>query len=68
MVLICDFGNLLLNVCYLMFFGEQVKGLVKEFKGLKVEVFDEKKLCELGMGLFFVVVQGSDQLLWLIVL
>ena len=43
------------------FLGEQAKALGKEFKGLKVEVLDEKKIKELGMGSFYAVGQGSDQ-------
>ena len=63
-----DLGNLPPNVCHPTFLGEQAKGLAKEFKGLKVEVLDEKKLRELGMGSFLAVAQGSDQPPRLIVL
>ncbi|MFO6377745.1 M17 family peptidase N-terminal domain-containing protein, partial [Pseudomonas aeruginosa] len=68
MALTRDLGNLPPNVCHPTFLGEQAKGLAKEFKGLKVEVLDEKKLRELGMGSFLAVAQGSDQPPRLIVL
>ena len=67
MALTRDLGNLPPNVCHPTFLGEQAKGLA-EFKGLKVEVLDEKKLRELGMGSFLAVAQGSDQPPRLIVL
>ena len=56
-----DLGNLPPNICHPTFLGEQAKALGKEFKGLKVEVLDEKKIKELGMGSFYAVGQGSDQ-------
>ncbi len=68
MALTRDLGNLPPNVCHPTFLGEQAKGLAKEFKSLKVEVLDEKKLRELGMGSFLAVAQGSDQPPRLIVL
>ena len=56
-----DLGNLPPNICHPTFLGEQAKALGKEFKGLKVEVLDEKKIKDLGMGSFYAVGQGSDQ-------
>ena len=56
-----DLGNLPPNICHPTFMGEQAKALGKEFKGLKVEVFDEKKIKDLGMGSFYAVGQGSAQ-------
>ncbi|MGH8396599.1 MAG: leucyl aminopeptidase, partial [Pseudomonas sp.] len=56
-----DLGNLPPNICHPTYLGEQAKALGKEFKGLKVEVLDEKKIKELGMGSFYAVGQGSDQ-------
>jgi len=56
-----DLGNLPPNICHPTYLGEQAKALGKEFKGLKVEVLDEKKIKDLGMGSFYAVGQGSDQ-------
>ncbi|MFF7706007.1 leucyl aminopeptidase [Pseudomonas sp. NPDC007930] len=55
-----DLGNLPPNVCTPVFLGELATKLGKEHKGLKVEVLDEKKLAQLGMGSFLAVGQGSD--------
>ncbi|WP_447746701.1 leucyl aminopeptidase [Pseudomonas nicosulfuronedens] len=68
MALTRDLGNLPPNLCHPTFLGEQAKALAKEYKGLKVEVLDEKKLRELGMGSFLAVAQGSEQPPRLIVL
>ncbi len=68
MALTRDLGNLPPNLCHPTFLGEQAKALGKDYKGLKVEVLDEKKLRELGMGSFLAVAQGSDQPPRLIVL
>ncbi|WP_152225392.1 leucyl aminopeptidase [Pseudomonas sp. SCB32] len=68
MALTRDLGNLPPNLCHPTFLGEQAKAMAKEHKGLKVEVLDEKKLRELGMGSFLAVAQGSDQPPRLIVL
>ncbi|MBO3274947.1 leucyl aminopeptidase [Pseudomonas schmalbachii] len=68
MALTRDLGNLPPNVCHPTFMGEQAKALAKEHKSLKVEVLDEKKLRELGMGSFLAVSQGSEQPPRLIVL
>ncbi|KAF1054139.1 MAG: Cytosol aminopeptidase [Stenotrophomonas maltophilia] len=68
MALTRDLGNLPPNLCHPTFLGEQAKALGKEFKSLKVEVLDEKKIRELGMGSFLAVAQGSDQPPRLIVL
>ena len=56
-----DLGNLPPNICHPTYIAEQAKQLGKAFKGLKVEVLDEKKLRELGAGSFLAVSQGSDQ-------
>jgi len=56
-----DLGNLPPNVCHPSYIAEQARQLGKDFKGLKVEVLDEKKLRELGAGSFLAVSQGSDQ-------
>jgi len=63
-----DLGNLPPNVCHPSFLAEQAKDLGKAHKALKVEVLDEKKIKELGMGAFYAVGQGSDQPPRLIVL
>jgi len=56
-----DLGNLPPNICHPSYIAEQARQLGKRFKGLKVEVLDEKKLRELGAGSFLAVSQGSDQ-------
>jgi leucyl aminopeptidase len=56
-----DLGNLPPNICHPTFLAEQAKDLGQEFKGLKVEILDEKKIKDLGMGAFYAVGQGSDQ-------
>ena len=61
MALTRDLGNLPPNICHPTYLGEQAIALGKSFKNLKVEVHDEKKLAELGMGSFLAVGQGSAQ-------
>jgi leucyl aminopeptidase len=61
MTLTRDLGNMPPNVCHPTFLGELAKGMAKEHKNLKVEVHDEKKLQQLGMGAFLAVAQGSAQ-------
>ncbi|WP_416771944.1 leucyl aminopeptidase [Pseudomonas sp. RHF3.3-3] len=56
-----DLGNAPPNVCHPSYLAEQAKSLGKAHKGLKVEIFDEKKIKEMGMGSFYAVGQGSDQ-------
>ncbi|WP_416422640.1 leucyl aminopeptidase [Pseudomonas sp. App30] len=63
-----DLGNLPPNICHPSYLAEQAKELGKEHKNLKVEIHDEKKLKELGMGAFMAVAQGSEQPPRLIVL
>ncbi|MGH8462656.1 MAG: leucyl aminopeptidase, partial [Pseudomonas sp.] len=63
-----DLGNLPPNVCHPSYLADQAKGMGKAYKGLKVDVLDEKKIQELGMGAFYAVGQGSDQPPRLIVL
>jgi leucyl aminopeptidase len=55
-----DLGNLPPNICHPSFLAEQAKDWARH-KGLKVEVLDEKKIKDLGMGAFYAVGQGSDQ-------
>ncbi len=63
-----DLGNLPPNLCHPSFLAEAAKSLSKAHKNLKVEIHDEKKLKELGMGAFLAVAQGSAQPPRLIVL
>jgi len=56
-----DLGNLPPNLCHPSYLAEEAKALGKEHKNLKVEIHDEKKLKELGMGAFLAVAQGSEQ-------
>ncbi|MGK9064658.1 leucyl aminopeptidase [Stutzerimonas chloritidismutans] len=56
-----DLGNLPPNVCHPNYMADQARQLGKAFKGLKVDVLDEKKLRELGAGSFLAVSQGSEQ-------
>jgi leucyl aminopeptidase len=63
-----DLGNLPPNLCHPSYLAEEAKTLGKTYKNLKVEILDEKKLKELGMGAFLAVAQGSDQPPRLIVL
>ncbi|WP_312933013.1 leucyl aminopeptidase [Pseudomonas sp.] len=68
MALTRDLGNLPPNLCHPSFLAEQAKDMGKAHKNLKVEVLDEKKIRDLGMGAFYAVGQGSDQPPRLIVL
>ncbi|WP_028696649.1 leucyl aminopeptidase [Pseudomonas cremoricolorata] len=68
MALTRDLGNLPPNLCHPSFLAEQAKDMGKSHKNLKVEVLDEKKIKDLGMGAFYAVGQGSDQPPRLIVL
>ncbi|KPW18616.1 putative cytosol aminopeptidase [Pseudomonas cannabina pv. alisalensis] len=61
MALTRDLGNLPPNICHPTYLGEEAKALGKAHKNLKVEIHDEKKLAELGMGSFLAVAQGSAQ-------
>ena len=63
-----DLGNLPPNLCHPTFLADAAKSLSKAHKNLKVEIHDEKKLKELGMGAFLAVSQGSYQPPRLIVL
>jgi leucyl aminopeptidase len=56
-----DLGNMPPNLCHPIYLGEQAKALGKAYKNLKVEVHDEKKITQLGMGSFLAVGQGSAQ-------
>ncbi|ACO77394.1 leucyl aminopeptidase [Azotobacter vinelandii CA] len=68
MALTRDLGNLPPNLCHPTSLASEAKALAKTYDTLKVEVLDEKKLKELGMGAFLAVAQGSDQPPRLIVL
>ena len=63
-----DLGNMPPNLCHPTYLAEQAKEMGKAHKNLKVEVLDEKKIKDLGMGAFYAVGQGSDQPPRLIVL
>src|SRR5690606_38526348 len=63
-----DLGNLPPNLCHPSYLADEARALAKAHKNLKVEVLDEKKLRELGMGSFLAVAQGSEQPPRLIVL
>ena len=54
-------GDLPPNVCTPTYLGTTAKRLGKEFKSLKAEVFDRKKIEALGMGSFLSVARGSDE-------
>jgi leucyl aminopeptidase len=56
-----DLGNMPPNLCHPTYLGEEAKALGKAYKGLKVDVLDEKKIADLGMGSFLAVAQGSAQ-------
>jgi leucyl aminopeptidase len=56
-----DLGNLPPNICHPSYLAEEAKALGKEHKNLKIDILDEKKLKELGMGAFLAVAQGSEQ-------
>jgi len=56
-----DLGNMPPNLCHPTYLGEEAKALGKQFKHLKVDVLDEKKIADLGMGSFLAVAQGSAQ-------
>jgi len=68
MALTRDLGNLPPNLCHPSYLADEAKSLAKTNDTLKVEILDEKKLKELGMGAFLAVAQGSDQPPRLIVL
>ncbi|WP_263142466.1 leucyl aminopeptidase [Pseudomonas sp. RIT-PI-AD] len=61
MALTRDLGNLPPNLCHPTFLGEEAKAMAKAHPNLKVDVLDEKKLHELGMGSFLAVAKGSEQ-------
>ncbi|OEO24731.1 leucyl aminopeptidase [Pseudomonas sp. J237] len=56
-----DLGNMPPNICHPSYLAEQAKELSKAYKGLKVDILDEKKLKALGAGAFLAVAQGSEQ-------
>lgn len=68
MALTRTLGNLPGNLCTPTYLGETAKRLAREFKSIKVEVMDRKKVEALGMGSFLSVAKGSDEALRFIVL
>lgn len=54
-------GNMPGNICTPTYLGETARKLGREFKQLKVEVFDQKQIQALGMGSFLSVARGSDE-------
>lgn len=61
MALTRDLGNLPPNVCTPTYLGEQAQAMAKAHDNLTVEVHDDKKLRELGMGSFLAVGRGSEE-------
>ncbi len=61
MALARDLGNLPGNVCTPTYLAETAKKLGKEYKKLKVEVFDKEEIEKLGMGSFLSVTRGSNE-------
>jgi leucyl aminopeptidase len=56
-----ELGNLPANICTPSYLADTAKKLAKEFKSVKVEVFDEAGIAKLGMGAFQAVAQGSRE-------
>ncbi len=54
-------GDLPPNVCTPTYLGKTAKGLAKQFKTLKAEVLDQKKIEALNMGSFLSVARGSAE-------
>jgi len=52
-------GNLPANVCTPSYLGDTARKLGREFKALKVEVLDQKRIEALKMGSFLSVARGS---------
>ena len=52
-------GDLPPNVCTPSYLGKTARGLAKQFKTLKAEVLDQKKIEALKMGSFLSVARGS---------
>ena len=56
-----DLANTPPNVCHPGYLADQAAALKKQFKSLKVEVLNEAKMGELGMGSLLAVARGSHQ-------
>ncbi|MGB3741354.1 MAG: leucyl aminopeptidase [Castellaniella sp.] len=54
-------GDLPPNVCTPSYLGQTARDLAKQFKTLKAEVLDQKKIEALNMGSFLSVARGSAQ-------
>lgn len=54
-------GDMPPNLCTPTYLGDTAKKLGKEFKSLKVEVLDRKKIEAENMGAFLSVARGSDE-------
>ena len=54
-------GDLPPNVCTPTYLGNTARGLAKQFKTLKAEVLDQKKIEALKMGSFLSVARGSAE-------
>ncbi|CAM5780037.1 leucyl aminopeptidase [Castellaniella caeni] len=54
-------GDLPPNVCTPTYLGQTAKDLAKQFKTLKAEVLDQKKIEALNMGSFLSVARGSAE-------
>mgnify|MGYP001207560384 CR=1 FL=1 len=63
-----NLGNLPPNICNPAWLASQAQTLAKQYKNLKVDILEEKKLRTLGAGAFLAVAKGSDQPPCLIVL
>ncbi|NEX21580.1 leucyl aminopeptidase [Thiorhodococcus mannitoliphagus] len=63
-----ELGNLPGNICTPSYLAERAKQFGKDFKALKVEVLDEDKMADLGMGALTSVSRGSREPAKLIVM
>ncbi len=68
MALARNLGNLPGNVCTPTYLADTAKKLGKEYKKIKVEVFEKTDIEKLGMGSFLSVARGSDEPMRFIVL
>ncbi|NEV60441.1 leucyl aminopeptidase [Thiorhodococcus minor] len=63
-----ELGNLPGNICTPSYLADQAHKLGKDFKPLKVEILDEDKMADLGMGALLSVSRGSREPAKLIVM
>ncbi|MBK1722711.1 leucyl aminopeptidase [Thiocystis violacea] len=56
-----ELGNLPGNICTPSYLADKAQQLGKDFKALKVEVLNEDKMAELGMGALLSVSRGSRE-------